>query len=93
MYELRVRLGKGKPGTTKTGQKDTSGVVLGQGTSFFFLCVFYILTNDFYLFRLSVLKVQGRLEWAATTKTGPNDASGVVWALGAFFFLRFFNTN
>jgi hypothetical protein len=33
--------------------------------------------------------------WAATMKTGPNDASGVVWALGElfFFFFVFFNTN
>src|ERR1700678_3847962 len=28
------------------------------------------------------------LRWPATTITGPNDASGVVWALGMFFFLR-----
>src|ERR1700678_46309 len=26
------------------------------------------------------------LRWLATTITGPNDASGVVWGLGMFFF-------
>ena len=29
------------------------------------------------------------MRWATTTKTGPNDASGVVWALGTRFFLFF----
>ena len=31
-------------------------------------------------------------DWAETTKTGPNDASGVIWALSEYFFtfLRFF---
>ena len=36
--------------------------------------------------------------WAEMTKTGLNDASGVVWALGGFFFFFIFlhflkNTN
>ena len=32
------------------------------------------------------------MDWAGTTKTSPNDAKRVVWALGEFlfFFLRFF---
>ena len=32
------------------------------------------------------------MDWAGTTKTGPNDARHVVWAIGDFFFifLRFF---
>ena len=25
-------------------------------------------------------------DWAGTTKMGPNDASGVVWALSEYFF-------
>ena len=31
--------------------------------------------------------------WAETTKTGPDDARRVVWALGEYFliFLRFFS--
>ena len=35
---------------------------------------------------------RGEAGKVATTKTGPNDASGVVWALGKFFFsfLSFF---
>ena len=50
---------------------------------FFFPRVFSLLTNDFY-FDLGphyVLKAPKELRWAATTITGPNDASGVVWAL------------
>ena len=37
------------------------------------------------------LTTQGR----RVMKTGPNDASGVVWAIGKFFFffLGFMNTN
>jgi len=35
---------------------------------------------------------QGGRRRAATTEKGPNDASGVVWALGEFFF-RTFDTN
>ena len=36
------------------------------------------------------LMTQGR----RVTKTGPNNASGVVWAIGKFFFLSsFINTN
>jgi hypothetical protein len=29
-----------------------------------------------------------RIGRAAATKTGPNDASGVVWAIGTSFFFR-----
>ena len=36
-----------------------------------------------------VLRTRGGLEWAMTTKAGPNDARHVVWALG-MIFLRFF---
>ena len=32
----------------------------------------------------------GSGHWPATTITGPNDASGIVWALDMFFFLFFF---
>ena len=47
----------------------------------FFFPVFLLLANDF----LGVLKAQGGLDWVAMTKMGPNDMSGVVWALGMFF--------
>ena len=39
---------------------------------------------------------QGGLGKATTTKKGPNDASGIVWAPGEFFLLIlhvFFSTN
>jgi len=52
MYELPVRLGKGKPVVTKTGPNDKSGVILGHTYVFlYFLHAFYILTNGFYLIR------------------------------------------
>ena len=47
-----------------------------------------LLTNDFYfdLGSRYVLKAPKELQWAAATITGPNNASGVVWALGMCFF-------
>ena len=57
---------------------------LGLRYVFFFPRVFSLLTNKFY-FDLGphyVLKAPKELQWVATTITGPNDASGVVWALG-----------
>ena len=64
---------------------------------FFFFMFFYILTNDFIAFRCSIygLNVWGGLGMPATTKTGPNDARCVVWALGMCFILSscLFNTN
>ena len=47
----------------------------------FFMFFFCILTNDLYY-----IQVQFMFSWALITKTGPNDASCVVWALGIFFF-------
>ena len=41
----------------------------------------------FYLGSTNVLQGWGELGWATTTKMGPNDASGVVWALGTCIFL------
>ena len=37
-----------------------------------------------FIYLGSILMVRGRLGWAATTKMGPNYASGVVWALHVF---------
>src|SRR5580692_2470401 len=57
---------------------------LGLRYVFFFPRVFSLLTNEFY-FDLGphyVLKAPKELRWAVMTITGPNDASGVVWALG-----------
>src|ERR1700679_1479649 len=71
------------PATTITGPNDARCVVWALGMCFFFPCVFSLLTNEFY-FDLGphyVLKAPKELRWAATTITGPNDASGIVWAL------------
>jgi len=78
--------------TTITGPNDARCVVWALGMCFFFPRVFSLLNNDFY-FDLGphyVLKAPKELRWAATTITGPNDASGVVGALGMYFFLFFF---
>jgi hypothetical protein len=41
----------------------------------FFLCFLY--TNYRFLGSIYIMKVQGGLEWSATTKTGPNDETSV----------------
>ena len=54
---------------------------------FFYNCVLFILTNFFTLFRLYIPHNSiGRLGYGATTKTGPNDASVIVWAIGMYLF-------
>ena len=66
---------------------DASLTHWGLSYVFVFPHVFSLLTNDFY-FDLGphyVLKAVKELRWAAATITGPNDASGVVGALGMFF--------
>jgi hypothetical protein len=52
--------------------------------------IFYILNNVFvFLGSIYVLKSTGRARMAAIMKTGPNDASHIVWAI-SFFLLFFF---
>jgi hypothetical protein len=49
---------------------------------------FYYYTNllfNVYIGSLYILYGPGGLRWAAITKTGPNDVSGVVWAIVRFF--------
>ena len=42
-----------------------------------------------YLGSICIIKGQEGLGWAAIGKTGPNDASCIVWAIGKYFlFLR-----
>ena len=48
---------------------------------FFFFCIFSILTNVSRLYSTRYV-----IERAGMTKTGPNDAKRVVWALGEVFF-------
>ena len=55
--------------------------------AFFFPLCFYILTIDLYYILSSNLRFEG-FRWA-TTKTGPNDARYVIWALGKFYYYYF----
>jgi len=89
MYELPVRLGKGKPVVTKTGPNDKSGVILGHTYVFlYFLHAFYILTNGFYLIRsyLSWMYEEG---WGGQPKRALTTRLAL---LGAFFFPSLFLT-
>jgi hypothetical protein len=48
---------------------------------------YFLYTNwwfSFFLGSIYVPKARGGLGWAGMTKTGPNDASRVVWAIGIF---------
>ena len=58
---------------------------------FFFLRIFLILTNVFLVYIACRLhNTRQAVRWkAATTKTGSNDASGVVWAISKLFFFFF----
>src|ERR1700678_156652 len=91
IYFLQAQEGFGWTAITKTGPNDARHVVWALDT-FFFFCVLYILTNDF-LFYLGCIYVLQAREWfgsMAITKTGPNDARHVVWALGTMFFIFIF---
>src|SRR5271168_3983136 len=56
---------------------------------FSFFRVLYILTNGFlfYLGCIYVLQAREGFGWTAMTKTGPNNARHVVWALGIYLNL------
>src|SRR6202522_2450322 len=63
-----------------------------------FSCFFFDtnLIFDVYIGSIYILQGWGRLCWLAVTKTGPNDASGIVWAICNntwFFLVFFFDTN
>ena len=53
------------------------------------------LLFDVYIGFLYVLYEPERLHWVAVRKTGPNNASGIIWALGFFLFnfSHFFQTD
>src|ERR1700678_950380 len=44
------------------------------------------MISIFYIGRYYFFQAPEELQWLATTITGPNDASGVVWASGMFSF-------
>ena len=75
----------------------SSSSIHSKNRSFFLSSCFLYLPMAFYLFlgSIYVLKAHGGFEWVTREETGPNDASGVVWALGIFFFCFscFLHTN
>src|ERR1700678_3320648 len=81
--------------TTITGPNDASGVVWALGIFCCSSCFLLLASNDFYLFRSSLFFSGTRRATVAGDITGPNDASGVVWALLLryvfFVFLRVFS--
>ena len=54
---------------------------------FFFFHVLLIFLV--YLGSIHTIKRRGRLGWPATTITGPNDVSCIVWTKGMCFFILF----
>ena len=61
---------------TKTGLNDV-GMFLKKKIVIFF-------NTNWYLLSIADMRQREGL-YAVMTKTGPNDASGVVWAIGTFF--------
>ena len=60
-------------------------VVWALGVFFFpFFHVFNMLTI-YFLGVIYILKARGGFVWTTMTKTGSNDASGVIWATGTCF--------
>src|ERR1700678_2339922 len=88
IYVLQAREGFGSTAITKTGPNDARHIVWALGAMFLIL-FFYILTNDFlfYLRPRYVLQAREGFVSMAITRTGPNDARHVVWALGAMFLI------
>lgn len=58
---------------------------------FFFICVLLILTNKFGT--INILKIWDNLGKVATTKSGPNDTSCDVWAIGKYLFTTLINAS
>src|ERR1700678_2750680 len=79
-------------GDYENGPKRRQTRRLNWALGMFFFRVLYILTNNFlfYLGCIYFLQAQEGFGWTAITKTGPNDARHVVWALDTFFFFFFF---
>ena len=68
---------------TKMGPNDARCTVWALGESFFFFFFVLFNTNDFFI--VSIGSIYGILErkrtgTTRTTRTGPNDASGIIWA-------------
>jgi len=72
----------------KNGPKRCQMRRLGMGIFFLFFFDSNLLFN-IDIGSIDVLKGPRGLRWVAMTKTGPNDASGVVWVIGSFFSFFF----
>jgi hypothetical protein len=73
----------------KTGPNDASGVVLGPRYAFFFPLCFLHTNKRFLNYLLGSICLEGtrKVRVGNDNQTGPNDVSGVVWALGMFSFV------
>src|SRR5271168_5110932 len=82
------------PATTITGPNDASGVVWASGMFFFcFSSCFFLLTNDFYLFRSSLFfSLTPRSTVAGSYQNGPKRPPMRCLGLSmCFFFPRVFS--
>ena len=83
---------KERAATREMGPNDVSCIIWAICMYFFFLHVFYILTT-LVLFRFNIcFKETGRVGVGRSDKTGPNDVSCAVWALGVFSFFYYLST-
>ena len=84
------------PCGTRMGPNNASDIVWALGMFFFLILhVFNILTNSFcYIQALTMFKgtegVRQRVRLGGDGKNGPNETSGVVWAITSKVFLSFF---
>jgi len=66
----------------ETGLNDASCVVWAISKCFYFIFFLVLIKKKLYLGTMSVIKGRKGLGKTMMTKTGPNDARHVVWALG-----------
>ena len=76
----------------QNGPKQRVGrIVWAKVCGFFFLCVFYILTNHFSLFRFNLCLTKMRtVESGSDNKNGPNKATCLIWCQ-VFFLVFYYN--
>ena len=79
------------------GSNDARRVVWALGECFLFHFVLFWILINVYVFKGCSLHTtrRGERRKAVAKRKGPNDASGVVWAISKFFFFsfRFYTTN
>ena len=77
---------------TKMGPNNVRHVIWALGESSFFFLFILFNTNNFFIVSIGYIYGIHRRKRAGmtrTTKTGQNDTSHVIWALGEFFFFFF----